>query len=119
MPSSFNLKMATAVFVETLENLQHLTGLILESQSYTFKSGRENMRTRRNHVCTPSSGRTTQKEIAEKRSSMAEQRRMGTFLFKHVTTLSLKLNTAFLCIAMTVNYYMPNGGKGSLEFNEE
>jgi hypothetical protein len=43
---TFKLKMATAVFSETLENLQHSTWLIPESQSYTSNSSHENLRAR-------------------------------------------------------------------------
>jgi hypothetical protein len=38
--------MATEMFAETLDNSQHSTWLIPESQSYTLNSNRENLRTR-------------------------------------------------------------------------
>jgi hypothetical protein len=43
---TLTLKMATTLCAETLDNFQHLTWLILESQSCTLKSSHENLRTR-------------------------------------------------------------------------
>jgi hypothetical protein len=40
------LKMATAMFTETMDNSQHSTRLIPESRSYTLNSNRENLKTR-------------------------------------------------------------------------
>jgi hypothetical protein len=43
---TFTLKMANAMLVETLDNSEHSTRLIPESQSYTLNSSCENQRTR-------------------------------------------------------------------------
>jgi hypothetical protein len=43
---TFTLKMATAMFAEKLDNSQHSTRPITESQSYTSNSGREKLKTR-------------------------------------------------------------------------
>jgi hypothetical protein len=42
--NTFTLMMATAMFAETLKNLQHSTRLIPKSRIYTLKSSRENLR---------------------------------------------------------------------------
>jgi hypothetical protein len=42
---TFTLKMATAMFVETLDDSEHSTRLTPESQSYTLNSSREIQRT--------------------------------------------------------------------------
>jgi hypothetical protein len=39
----FTLKMATGVFVETLDNSKHSTRLIPESRSFTMNTGSENL----------------------------------------------------------------------------
>jgi hypothetical protein len=45
-PNTYSLKMATAMFAETLENPQHSTRLIPESRTGTFNPSREILRTR-------------------------------------------------------------------------
>jgi hypothetical protein len=47
---AFTMKMATAMFAETLNNIQHSTRLTPESRSYTLNSSRENPRTRSTFV---------------------------------------------------------------------
>jgi hypothetical protein len=45
-PTTFTLKMATAMFAEMLDNSQHSMQLIPESRSYTLNSSREDLGTR-------------------------------------------------------------------------